>query len=113
MKTIRLSIIAGVSLLGVGAIASTSLVDHVQPVKACCQGETMGQQPNANGVYRDTTGREYTYTKPGQALQPTINTDVNLYTPNAPGLDGMDVQSGVDQNGMPWFSAQQKDPNRR
>jgi len=73
----------------------------------------MGQQSNADGVYTDSTGHEYTYTKPGQPIEPTINADVNLYTPGAPGLDGMEVQSGVDENGMPWFVAQQKGPKRR
>lgn len=40
----------------------------------------MGQQPNDNGVYTDTTSREYTYTQPGQLIESLINADIDLYT---------------------------------
>ena len=34
-------------------------------------------------------------------------------TPGASGLEGMEVRSGVDANGVPWFFAQQKNPKRQ
>lgn len=113
MKIRRLGIVAAISLLGTGAAVLTPLVGHVQPVRACCNGGTMGQGQSQKGVYRDATGREYMYKdKAGKAVDAGTVGDFDLYKAGASGLDGMDVQTSVDEDGLPHFFARQKDPKR-
>lgn len=61
---------------------------------------------NTKYIYRSVDSK-------GNVVESNTSSEAaNLYQSDAPGLDGMDVTTYVDEDGTPHFSARQKDEKR-